>query len=1116
MARGTDLGLVLFGFALAVGGAATSHAQQTSDLAATVRQLELRGESREARQLLERAVAGHPDNPETLFVYARFLDDHRDPKALTLYQRVAASSKASDKVRKASEKRLTHLKVLGAPSLADGKGPAATAAFSIIEIPGPLRSFARMAALSPDLMPDEVMTSLSRNVVTNGYQAVSGSESLEPTEYLKLTLRYLGQARELDHFAGPTHKIKIEACDSTQTGELIKILGFRMRGGCGSEVALETVNASRAFLSMDSGFPLAELEQALRTNQPFELDYSPSRVPVLYTPEYWLSSRDKRSSEVIDAFLGDPSLCRLYLGLVKLDPQTADEVRRALPVTRLRAFAHVFDFFGGMLRLRDGKVLVPGGAKAEPGWADLAGAQPSQGVPFVEKLMTKDDGWLASYFDALSRIEGPTQDYLCDPVRLKRFYTALRGRVTSPGPARPVFRANTDLMLLTSRLRVNADGQPHLPGDLEVWKSLFIKHPNGKYDGKLTKNAANWKTPDELLEGLYGLSRKSVENEPLKIFLALSDVDRLRKSPLKPSTVERLARDWRTFGAQYSLFSEVPELSDETIAKYMDIAEANAGMRDNVQKADQAAMVQALSQLWLVAYRQHLLPPDAADGALSAILQPFSQAKGNRDLFDCGRAGVTALLKAANLNSSADPQDGMLELVAGTTASVQDEETLDDMRNEMNRIFEAQRLVPLKTLFDLSDHLEAVAKGEKLNTAAINKLAARVSDMNLPKSGLSSAERNSFSFGYWTDRHIDFERKLNLRAMVDKAGAQPEKLRDVRGALAPVLRDTLVGLLYIHYAPPGAQVLFTNPLFVRSHDFIGIQNTQQTWRSTEVLGSGWPSSAGGRLVGSLATLPYALAEAEQNFLIPNREQALIWSDLVPQLIVSSKLPRWWNVTRSQTHWVALHLRAGEAVVAESATSPEVRTQMLAELDRSAPPVRVRRVGANLQAGQVREALEEITPSELYFLGAWATARKLDLGGLVDEINAMASADPTHLNPAAISDAFGTPKPTLSNSMRPALLNVRTFPTLMGYSSRILAESWESGNLFFAALADELSVRPSRLNILIPEWTRMTVEQIFATHLEDWPAVLRSMRVTADGVRTEARKQMATEEKASLE
>ena len=71
---------------------------------------------------------------------------------------------------------------------------------------------------------------------------------------------------------------------------------------------------------------------------------------------------------------------------------------------------------------------------------------------------------------------------------------------------------------------------------------------------------------------------------------------------------------------------------------------------------------------------------------------------------------------------------------------------------------------------------------------------------------------------------------------------------------------------------------------------------------------------------------------------------------------------------------------------------------------------------------------------------------------------------------AISRAFGTPKPMLTNSYRPEMLNLRTFPTLMGYSSRILAESWESNTLYWVALADELYLPPGQLNVKIPQWT----------------------------------------------
>jgi hypothetical protein len=43
---------------------------------------------------------------------------------------------------------------------------------------------------------------------------------------------------------------------------------------------------------------------------------------------------------------------------------------------------------------------------------------------------------------------------------------------------------------------------------------------------------------------------------------------------------------------------------------------------------------------------------------------------------------------------------------------------------------------------------------------------------------------------------------------------------------------------------------------------------------------------------------------------------------------------------------------------------------------------------------------------------------------------------------------------------------------------------------------------------VPAWTRDTVERIFATHLEDWPALLRSLRLVGDDVRQKTRKQAA--------
>jgi hypothetical protein len=1105
-------------------------AQTTSD---PIQKMEATGDTAGARLALARAAESSPTNVAAWTRYAEFLERYGDPAARDAYGKLLALSKttADNERTGAIARRLVVLDLLagdsGAASThmeayrqATGKplslaaAPAARKELVTAPIPGPIRSFARMAAIAADSNPDDILPALARNVVTNGYQASHSNDALEQTEYLKLVHRYLTQARELDKLAGESKVIKIDNCESATVGDLLRILGFRMRGGCGSEVVLETVNAARAFLTTDSGFPVNDLEQALRTNRPFSYDYHSTAVPVIFGPEYWMAGqKDKEPAGFIEAFIGDPSLCRLYLGMTKLDPETSDALRAAIAFPRLKVFAHVLDFFGGMFEIRGGKAVVPGGQKSAAAWTELAGASPDKGAEFFDKLMTKDDGWLASLYDALARIHGPVQDYLTDPARMKRYYTAIRGRITTPGPARPVFRSNTDMMLLTTRLRMDANGKPHIPGSLDVWKNLFINHPQGKYDGKLTRLATTWKEPDDVVEALFALSRKAVENEPLKIFMAISDLERNRAKPLAPETVDRLCRSYHDYGSQYPVFAEGGALSDESILKFLDTAEAIGKVRDPQFRSDLAGVFQAEVSLWQILVRQGTIPAAQSDAAFSTMVGGFAQTKNDRDLFDAGRSGVKALVAAVPAADGApqQTQERLFGLLAGASKT-EDPDVRAQIEGDIARVFEAQRIISLDTMFGIADHLDAVAKGEKLNPTLINKLAGRVAEIQLPRASLTANEKNAMGFGYWTDKHIETERKINLRSAVEKAGADAEKLKDVRGLMAPLLRDTLLAFSYAYYAPPGAQILYTNPTFVRSHDFVGMQGQAHTWKPTETYGTGWPSNAGGRLMGSLSTLPYALAEAEQNFLIPTQTQALIWGDLVPQMILSAKIPRWWNVTQPQIHSVGLHVRYGRELMAGAALDPALRTQVLESLWKYAAPARTSAVARLLEQGDVKEAVERVTPSELYSV-ARDLAMKAKAGNspLVAEIQKLHEAGVTY---DGISRAFGTPKPTLANSYEPELLSLRTFPALMGYSSRIMAESWESNTLYWAALADETHLSPAWLNVRIPEWTQKLVEQIFASHLEDWPALLKSLRAVGDDVRARQRAAAAAEKAAA--
>lgn len=1112
---------------------------QAQSLESRARQMELAGDAAGAQALLEQAVQEQPQNLEHLTAYAEFLDRRGNPKAREAYARLLERLPASDggarRARVArrlvlldliagdNEAAARHLEVYraaGGRSLGTANVPRPVAAppGESIEIPGPLAAFARMIAISPELEPENILPAIARNVVTSGYQASASYEGLQQTEYLKLAIRYLSQARELEKLADEQKVIRIETCDSPQTAELLRVLGYRMRGGCGSEVILETVNATRAFLTIDSGFPLAELEQALRTNRPFVHDFKPSRIPILYGEDYWLSAQErKRGEPFINIFLGDPALCRLYLGLSKLSPETAAAMRKAADVQRLKAFAHVLDFFGSLFEIRNGKAVVPGGDRAAATWAKLVGVSPDDPGEFFVRLIARDDGWMASYFDALLRIEGPTYEYLTEPRRLERFYMAIRGRVTSPGPARPVFRSNADLMLLVTRLRLEADGRPHVPGGLEIWKALFVEQPEKEFDRRLKQSAAQWKEPDDLIEALFALCRKPVGNQPLKVYLTLSDINRVRTVPLEPATVNRLARNYNRLGAQYTLFTETGALSDRTILSFLDRADEIDRIGNRTLRADVAGSLQALVSLWQIAVRNGAIAAEQADPTLAAILEGFGKVRNARELFDVAVEGLNHILRASGSPSNLSFQDRVLDLLAGT-GKASDDEAHQRLLEEMMGYFESQKLVPLDVILDVARHLEALAEGRaQLDTALINRLESRLTELSLPYEGLSTVEKSGLSFGYWAQRHVEAQRRIRLRADIQKSLKDAEALRGLRGTLAPILRDTLVGFVYVHYAPPGAQVLRTNPLFVRSHDFLGMPGSTQTWQLAEVFGTGWPSNAGGRLVGSLSGLPYALAEAEQNFLVPDREQALIWTDLVPQMILAAKVPRWWNVSPVQMRWIGLHMRYAESALAESVLEENLRRQVIEQLGRQATPARLSKVAEMLGQGNVPAALDNVTPAEMYLL-----ARHLLRGArpeadpIAAEIARLEAEHAREVSDEAISRAFGSPKPTLASSYRPQLLHLRTFPTLMGYSSRIMAESWESNVLYYAALADELALRPSQLNVVVPQWTQRTVEKIFATHLEDWPAVLRSLRQVGADVRAEMRRRAEATEQASLE
>ena len=89
-----------------------------------------------------------------------------------------------------------------------------------------------------------------------------------------------------------------------------------------------------------------------------------------------------------------------------------------------------------------------------------------------------------------------------------------------------------------------------------------------------------------------------------------------------------------------------------------------------------------------------------------------------------------------------------------------------------------------------------------------------------------------------------------------------------------------------------------------------------------------------------------------------------------------------------------------------------------------------------------------------------------------------------------------PHPILAQSYARELLKSEVIPrSIEVIPAACWREPWDSSNLYWARLADEKGYSPVMLNVLVPQLTHRMVENIFASDLEDWPAMLRAMRET---------------------
>ena len=206
-------------------------------------------------------------------------------------------------------------------------------------------------------------------------------------------------------------------------------------------------------------------------------------VPVPLTAALWAQvlRRPVSRDNVIGAILNDRSAAMVCYGLAGLDDETLQfAADHPALVSRLIARAPAaFAAFGESVRIRDGRIDVPGGDVARAAWESVVGEKLDRPERFLQRLFEDDRGRLAYLLDVIAHADQSFTSLLFASPNgdgLKRLAAVARRAFPEWEVATaPFVRPPSDLGAFVGRLRAATDrrsGGVDL-GTTDFWQRVF-------------------------------------------------------------------------------------------------------------------------------------------------------------------------------------------------------------------------------------------------------------------------------------------------------------------------------------------------------------------------------------------------------------------------------------------------------------------------------------------------------------------------------------------------------------------------------------------------------------------------------------------------------------------
>jgi len=227
---------------------------------------------------------------------------------------------------------------------------------------------------------------------------------------------------------------------------------------------------------------VAQLQQPERAKE-IAADAKPLTIAVPLTADHWrdvLQLPDR--GDVFAALINNRAAMLVCAGALATEPATRAYLERDRNLLKwiVRTAPAAFWIASRSLKLERDRVIVPGGAAAEPIWEALAVEKVTRPAEFVRSLLTRDSGRLAWFYDSAGSMDparlsiafgnGPIEAQI---EQVRTLYAAFRS--ADPNwhlEEHPFLRGTTDPWIVSSQIALTGDSVAP-PAAQWFWDELF-------------------------------------------------------------------------------------------------------------------------------------------------------------------------------------------------------------------------------------------------------------------------------------------------------------------------------------------------------------------------------------------------------------------------------------------------------------------------------------------------------------------------------------------------------------------------------------------------------------------------------------------------------------------